>query len=127
MIPLIGIFRGGFVVVILLWYSACVWRAMDGYFRDEFKKYLENEYEQNKHLKEDMVGKTDSSKDETVGPILGTTLKEGISNTATSFTKTEHGDMITENQVKQNSLHVSPTPNAPQFESNSSFKSANTK
>jgi hypothetical protein len=94
MIPLIGLLRGGFLIVILLWYSVSVWQAMDGYFRDEFKKYLEKEYKQNKYLKKDMAGKTDSSGDEIVGPILGTVLKESLSNTAVSIIKAEHGDML---------------------------------
>jgi hypothetical protein len=124
MIPLIGIFRGGFMIVVVLWYSVSVWRAMDGYFRDEFKKYLEKEYEQNKHLKEDAVGKTDSSEDKNVAPSLSSTL----SNTAASFFRDKHGDRVggEHNQVKLKNLHDTPTPSCPESESNSSFKSANT-
>jgi hypothetical protein len=91
---------------------------MDGYFRDEFKKYLEKEYKQNKYLKEDMTGKTDSSEDEIVGPISGTTCKERLSNTAISFMKAEHGDMLKKEnpiQVKQKNLHDTPTSNCPEF------------
>lgn len=94
MIPLISLLRGGFLVVILLWYSVSVWHVMDEYFRDEFKKYLEKEYKQNKYLKEDMAGKTDSSDDEILGPVPGTTLKERPSNTAVSFIKAEHGNRL---------------------------------
>jgi hypothetical protein len=124
MIPLIGLFRGGFLIVIVLWYSVTVWHTMDGYFREEFKRYLEKEYEQNKRLKEDVVGKTDSLEDENVGPSLGSTL----SNTAASFIRDTHGDRVgRENiQVKLKNLHDTPTPSCPESESNSSFKSANT-
>ena len=55
MISIAGVLRGGFLIVILLWYSVHVWHAMDEYFRDEFKKYLAKEYKQNKHLKEDVM------------------------------------------------------------------------
>lgn len=50
MIPIAGIFRGMFLVSILFWYSTSVWKMMDSYFRDEFKKYLVKEKEENKHL-----------------------------------------------------------------------------
>jgi hypothetical protein len=116
MIPLAGLFRGGFLIVILLWYSVNVWRAMDGYFRDEFKKYLENEYKQNKHLKAtDSVGKTDSSEAESVRYIHGTTTKE-VGKTAPSFTKTVHVDMIEDNhiQIKQDNIKDIPTPTTPE-------------
>jgi hypothetical protein len=131
MIPLIHLFRGGFLTVILLWYSVSVWHTMDEYFREEFKKYLEREYEQNKYLKEDVVGKTDSSKDENVGPILSSTLREGLSTTAASFIKDKHGDRVRENQqhiqVKLKNLHDTPTSSCPEYGSNSTFKSANSK
>lgn len=89
---------------------------MDGHFRDEFKKYLEKEYKQNKYLKEDMARKTDSSEDEIVRPISGTTLKERPSNTAVSFIKAEHGNTLKKNsQVKQKNLHDTPTSNCQEF------------
>jgi hypothetical protein len=129
MIPLIGLFRVGFLLVIVLWYSLSMWHAMDGYFRDEFKKYLEKQYKQNKHLKEDVVGKTDSS-DEIVGPILHTTIKEGLSNTVASFIKDKQGDTVGRKkqiQVELKYLYDTPTSSCPEFQSNSSFKNVTTK
>jgi hypothetical protein len=128
MIPLAELFRGGFLIVILLWYSVSVWHAMDGYFRDEFKKYLEKEYKQNKHLKADMVAKIDSSEAEIERSIHGTTVKEGTGNTATSFTKTKYDDTVKENynEVKQNVQDIS-TSNVPKLETRSPFMSADTK
>jgi hypothetical protein len=128
MIPLAALFRGGFLIVILLWYSVSVWHAMDGYFRDEFKKYLEREYKQNVHLKADMVIKTDSQGAKTATSIHGTGVKEGSGNTATSIAKTEHGDRVKENNndVKQYIQDIS-IYNVPKLETKSPFMSANTK
>jgi hypothetical protein len=63
-----------------------------------------------------MPSKRDSSEDEIVRPILGTTPKERLSNNAVSFTKAEHSDMLKKKhiQVKQKNLH-DPTSNCPEF------------
>lgn len=128
MIPSAQLLQGGFLIVFLLWYSVNVWHAMDGYFKDEFKKYLEKEYEQNKQLKRDMVGKTDSSKADTERSIHGTTVKEGIGNTETSFTTTKYDDAIKQNynDVKQNKHDVSKS-DVPKLETRSPFMSKDTK
>jgi hypothetical protein len=128
MIPLAELFRGGFLIIILLWYSVTVWQAMDGYFRDEFKKYLEKEFQQNKHLKADMTTKTDSSEAQTVRSIHSNTVKGGTGNTATSSTKTGYDDTIKENynKVKQNIQDIS-TSTTPKLETRSPFISTDTK
>lgn len=42
--------RGFFLVGIISWYSAGVWKFIDDYFRDEYKTYLTREFKRNKHL-----------------------------------------------------------------------------
>jgi hypothetical protein len=119
MIPLAGLFRGVFLSVILLWYSLSVWHAMDEYYKEEFKRYIEKEYEKNKHLKADMFPKKYASEAESMGPVHGTTFQPQIGNIATSFTKSENADVIKENriQTKQKHLQDTPHPSAPKLES----------
>lgn len=45
------LFRGVFLVGIISWYSAGVWKFVDDYFRDEYKEYLGKEFKRNKHLR----------------------------------------------------------------------------
>jgi hypothetical protein len=128
MIPLAGLFRGVFLFLILLWYSVSVWHAMDGYVKDEFKKYLEKEYERNKHLKADMIAKTYSSEAESVGPVHGTTFQQQITNITTSFTKPQHVDVIKENhiQAEQKNIQDTPKSSARKLESALAFMGAST-
>lgn len=44
------LFRGVFLVGIISWYSAGVWKFVDDYFRNEYKEYLSKEFKRNKHL-----------------------------------------------------------------------------
>lgn len=48
------IFRGVFLISILTWYSTNVWKMIDGYFRDQFRSYLEEEYRKNPRLKSEV-------------------------------------------------------------------------
>lgn len=45
------LFRGVFLVGIISWYSAGVWKFVDDYFRNEYKEYLSKEFKRNKHLR----------------------------------------------------------------------------
>jgi hypothetical protein len=128
MIPLAGLFRGIFLIVILLWYSLSVWHAMDGYFREEFKKYLEKEYERNEHLKADTVAKIYGSEAESVRSVHTTTFQQQIGNIATSFTKFDHADVIKEKHIQIKREHIQDTPkcSAPKLESALKFMGANT-
>ena len=128
MIPFAGLFRGVFLFVILLWYSASVWRAMDEYFRDEFKKYLEKAYERNKHLKADMNAKKYASEAESTGLVHGTAFQPQNGDIATSFTKSKNVDVLKENHIqnKQKNLQDTPKSSAPTLESALAFKGAST-
>lgn len=58
------LFRGVFLIGVLTWYSTNVWKLIDGYFRDQFRNYLEEEYRKNPRMKSDLqatatVGKGD--------------------------------------------------------------------
>ena len=48
------IVRGVFLVGILTWYSTSVWKMIDGYFRDQFRSYLEEEYRKNPRMRTDV-------------------------------------------------------------------------
>lgn len=43
--------RSFFLIGVILWYSAGVWRLIDDYFRQEFKSYLDEEIQRNNHIK----------------------------------------------------------------------------
>lgn len=56
------IVRGVFLVGILSWYSISVWKMIDGYFRDQFRSYLEEEYRKNPRMRTDVQsGSADKS------------------------------------------------------------------
>jgi len=101
---------------------------MDGYFRDEFKKYLEKEFERNKHLKADMNAKKFVSEAESMGPVHSTTFQTQVGDFATSFAKSENVDVIKENHIqnKQKNLQDTPKSRAPTLESTLAFKGAST-
>lgn len=59
------LFRGVFLVSILTWYSTSVWKMIDGYFRDQFRSYLEEEYRKNPRMKSDVQ----SASVDKIGPV----------------------------------------------------------
>lgn len=46
-----GIVQSLLILVIVLMYTAMVWKSLDQYFRDEFKKHLELDYRSIEKLK----------------------------------------------------------------------------
>lgn len=46
--------RGVVLLGVLSWYSATVWRMIDGYFKDQFRDYLQNEYRKHSQMKVDV-------------------------------------------------------------------------
>ncbi|XP_029175648.1 uncharacterized protein LOC114944076 [Nylanderia fulva] len=45
--------RGIVLLGVLSWYSTTVWRMIDGYFKDQFRSYLQDEYRQHQRLRVD--------------------------------------------------------------------------
>ncbi|XP_033224990.1 E3 ubiquitin-protein ligase BRE1A-like [Belonocnema kinseyi] len=48
------IFRGVFLVAVLSWYSTNVWKMIDGYFKDRFQNYLQEEFRKNPRMHADI-------------------------------------------------------------------------
>lgn len=44
--------RGIVLLGVLSWYSATIWRMIDGYFKDQFHSYLQNEYRMHQRIKD---------------------------------------------------------------------------
>lgn len=79
--------RGVILLSVLGWYSATVWRLIDGYFMDEFRAYLRDEYRQHPRMQDaESVGDVDKRSipdalpaelrhniEETYGPDAATT------------------------------------------------------
>ncbi|XP_032681603.1 uncharacterized protein LOC116848999 [Odontomachus brunneus] len=53
--------RGVVLLGVLSWYSATVWRMIDGYFKDQFRTYLQEEYRKHPRMRSDVenVGAVD--------------------------------------------------------------------
>jgi hypothetical protein len=49
------LFRGFFLMGIISWYSMNVWNFIDGYFRNEYKRYLDEEMKRHPQLKPDVT------------------------------------------------------------------------
>lgn len=73
------LFRGVFLIGILTWYSTNVWKLIDGYFRDQFRNYLEEEYRKNPRMRPDLQAATAAGKADPVAAA-----KEGESTVAPS-------------------------------------------
>lgn len=48
------VIRGVFLVSVLSWYSATIWKIIDGYFQDQFRAYLQEEYRKDPRIKADV-------------------------------------------------------------------------
>lgn len=46
--------RGVVLLSVLSWYSVTVWKMIDGYFKDQFRDYLQNEYRKYPGMKADI-------------------------------------------------------------------------
>ena len=82
------IFRGIFLIGILTWYSTNVWKMIDGYFRDQFRSYLEEEYRKNPRMKSDLQGHL---ADKTI-PVVTTPQPETTVAPAPEIIETENVD-----------------------------------
>lgn len=51
---LMFVIRGVFLLSVLSWYSAIVWKVIDGYFQDQFRTYLQEEYRKHPRMKADI-------------------------------------------------------------------------
>jgi len=47
------IIRGVFLLGVLSWYSVIIWKVIDGYFQDQFRTYLQEEYRKHPRIKAD--------------------------------------------------------------------------
>lgn len=52
---LMFVVRGAVLLGVLSWYSAAVWRLIDGYFKDQFHAYLQEEYRRYPRMRSDAV------------------------------------------------------------------------
>lgn len=84
------IFRGIFLIGVLTWYSTSVWKMIDGYFRDQFRSYLEEEYRKNPRMKTDVQANSADKIDSVpTRPRPETTVEpqRGISEPDRAYTK----------------------------------------
>lgn len=49
------IIRGVFLVGIVGWYSTSLWKMIDDYWKDQFKRYLDQEFQKNPHMRDDVI------------------------------------------------------------------------
>ncbi|CAB0038249.1 unnamed protein product [Trichogramma brassicae] len=49
------LFRGVFFLGVIGWYSSSLWRMIDGYFKDQFQRYLEEEYRRNPKMRDNVA------------------------------------------------------------------------
>ncbi|RLU22602.1 hypothetical protein DMN91_004880 [Ooceraea biroi] len=54
--------RGVILLGVLSWYSATVWRMIDGYFKDQFRAYLQDEYRRHPRMQADVEKARDVDK-----------------------------------------------------------------
>lgn len=52
---LVLVVRGVIVLGVLGWYSATMWKMIDGYFKDQFRSYLQEEYRKYPRMRSDVV------------------------------------------------------------------------
>lgn len=64
------LFRGVFLIGVLGWYSTNVWKLIDGYFRDQFRNYLEEEYRKNPRMKADLQAAATAGKADPIAAVL---------------------------------------------------------
>lgn len=48
------VIRGVILIGLLGWYSAAVWRMIDGYFKEQFQAYLQEEYRRDPRMRSDV-------------------------------------------------------------------------
>ena len=49
------VLRGVLFIGVVGWYSGSLWRMIDDYFKDQFQKYLEDEYRKNPKMRESVI------------------------------------------------------------------------
>ncbi|XP_058789208.1 uncharacterized protein LOC131663119 [Phymastichus coffea] len=54
--------RGVFLLGVIGWYSASLWKVVDNYFKGQFQRYLEEEYQRNPRMRDDVRAYTTADK-----------------------------------------------------------------
>ncbi|XP_011879534.1 PREDICTED: uncharacterized protein LOC105568448 [Vollenhovia emeryi] len=77
------IIRGVFLISVLGWYSATVWKVIDGYFQDQFRAYLQEEYRKHPRIKANVesAGAVDKGPASSALPAESSLSKSGIAET----------------------------------------------
>lgn len=76
------IIRGVFLVSVLGWYSATIWKVIDGYFQDQFLAYLQEEYRKHPRIKADVESAGAVDKGPAPGALpVEPSLSHGIAET----------------------------------------------
>ncbi|XP_034947818.1 uncharacterized protein Xport-B [Chelonus insularis] len=63
------VIRGFVLVGVLGWYSASVWKMIDGYFKDKFDKYLQEEYVKNPLMKKNLQERQTTLNDKSINQL----------------------------------------------------------
>lgn len=64
---LVLIFRSCVFLGVVGWYSTSLWKAIDDIFKDQFKRYLEDEYQRNPYMREHVRSKPDNNRPSCLG------------------------------------------------------------
>lgn len=63
------LFRGVCILGVVGWYSASLWTMIDGYFKDQFQRYLDEEYRLNPKMQADVREHAPPPIDTTEDPV----------------------------------------------------------
>lgn len=90
------IFKGIFMIGIMSWYSAGVWKVINEYFRKEFDTYLKDETKKNKFMD---LGKEEDK------PATNEVLMSAIQNLKEEI-RADHDDIKFENGKQSDKINV---------------------
>ncbi|KAJ8674659.1 hypothetical protein QAD02_010445 [Eretmocerus hayati] len=76
MLPML--FRGVFLLAVVGWYSNSMWKMIDGYFKEQFQRFLNDEFDKNPRMRDDVLAFSDELAQPTEAPPISAGLEDAL-------------------------------------------------
>ncbi|XP_008216686.1 probable serine/threonine-protein kinase kinX [Nasonia vitripennis] len=106
--------RGFFLLTVVGWYSTSLWKMIDGYFKGQFQRYLEEEYQRNPKMRQDVRTGFNDAADKSASPVTEE-LQQVLRSCSTELAAEEVGCTVGEAELAKRSEESGTTPAADAF------------
>lgn len=105
--------RGFFLLTVVGWYSTSLWKMIDGYFKGQFQRYLDEEYQRNPKMREDHVRGYSGAADKSASTLTEEDLQQVLRSCSAELAEEEARCTVGEADLASRTEEESGTPSSP--------------